>query len=385
MGVRNVLRVIALPALNGDCILVEYMPSHFILIDGGYVDTYQNYLLPKLKEIAAQGGVVDLIVVTHIDGDHISGIIKLLEEDELPIGVKNIWYNGFRHVQSIAKVSEAPESFVHKNICKECDIECKPISARQGCTLSALIAQKDLAWNEPTNGDVIKAPMSIPLGDATIHILSPCEDDIDNLCDFWRKRLIKDGLLKKEHSEEYWDDAFEFCMSKDKPGFRFHEKKVSKSYDLEKIKETPYEADDSVTNGSSIAFVLETGGKRILFLGDAHAETIEQSLIGLYGEEKTPIDFDVVKLSHHGSFNNNSPKLLSLIACDKWLISTNGDKYNHPDISTLAHIITQNTGCKLFFNYMLPIGEELCMVEYHEKHSFEIVAPEDGDGVTVTI
>ena len=349
------------------------------------MDTYQNYLLPKLKDIAAQGGVVDLIVVTHIDGDHISGIIKLLEEDKLPIEVKNIWYNGYRHVQSIVKVSKDPETFVHKNICKESNTECKPISAKQGCTLSALIAQKGLAWNEPTNGGVIKAPMTIPFGDATIHILSPSEDDIDNLGDFWRKRLIKDGLLKKEHSEEYWDDAFEFCLSKDKPGFHFHEQKVSKSYDLEKMKETPYEADDSVTNGSSVVFVLETGEKRMLFLGDAHAETVMKLLIALYGEKNTPIEFDAVKLSHHGSYNNNSPKLLSMIACDRWLISTNGDKYNHPDMPTLAHIITRNAGCQLFFNYKLPVGDELCKAAYHEKHDFKIVSPEDGGGIVLTI
>lgn len=40
------MRIIILPALNGDCILVEIQPSHYILIDGGYVDTYENYLLP---------------------------------------------------------------------------------------------------------------------------------------------------------------------------------------------------------------------------------------------------------------------------------------------------------------------------------------------------
>ena len=44
------MRIIVLPALNGDCILVEYQPSHYILIDGGYVDTYLNYLLPALRE-----------------------------------------------------------------------------------------------------------------------------------------------------------------------------------------------------------------------------------------------------------------------------------------------------------------------------------------------
>lgn len=380
------MRIELLPALNGDCILIEYVPLHFIMIDGGYVDTYKNYLFPRLKEIAGQGGVVDLIVVTHIDGDHISGVIKLLEEEELPIEIKHIWYNGYRHVQSIVKVSEVPETFVHKSICKENSKEtCKPISARQGCTLSTLIFQKGLVWNEPTGGGVIKAPMTIQLSKATIHILSPNETDIENLCDFWRKRLIKDGLLRKEHSAEYWDDAFEFCLSKDKPGFRFHEKKVSKSYDLRKIEEEPYEPDDSVTNGSSIAFVLEAEGKRILFMGDAHAETVVESLNALYGTENAPFKFDAVKLSHHGSYNNNSPELLRKITCCNWVISTNGDKYNHPDLPTLVHVLIHNNRCKLFFNYKLSVIEELGKLESDEKQEFEIIAPEVGEGISLTI
>ena len=67
------MRINVFPALNGDCILVEYVASHYILIDGGYVNTYNNYLLPKLVEIANNGGTVDVVVVTHIDEDHISG------------------------------------------------------------------------------------------------------------------------------------------------------------------------------------------------------------------------------------------------------------------------------------------------------------------------
>lgn len=379
------MRIELLPAMNGDCILAEYISQHFILIDGGYVDTYQKFLLPRLKEIAAEGGVVDLIVVTHIDRDHISGIIKLLEEDELPIEVHSIWYNGYRHVQPIVKVSGRQETFVHKSICKGNKIDCKPISAKQGCTLSALIAQKGLAWNEPAGGGALKAPMTIQLEAATIHILAPNESDIENLGEFWRKRLIKDGLLNKEHSKEFWDDAFEYCLSKDKPGFRFHEKKISKNYDLDKIMEVPYEPDNSASNGSSIAFVVETKGKRALFLGDIHAETIERSLVALYGEENAPFKFDTVKLSHHGSYNNNSPKLLSMISCNQWLISTSGDKYNHPDLPTLAYIITHNNGCKLFFNYMLSVCYELEKVEYHEKYDFEIISPEKGEGISIAI
>ena len=73
------------------------------------------------------------------------------------------------------------------------------------------------------------------------------------------------------------------------------------------------------------------------------------SLRALYGEEKVSYIFDAVKLSHHGSYNNNSPELIKLIVSDKWLVSTNGDKYNHPDMPTLAHIITKGKGMKIYF------------------------------------
>lgn len=379
------MRIEVLPALNGDCILVEYSPAHFILIDGGYVDTYQKYLFPRFKEIAARGGRLDLLVVTHIDSDHISGVVKLLEEEKLPIPIDSIWYNGYRHVQSNVKVTTDTEMFVHKCICKEAlKEENKPISAKQGCTLSALIMQKGLTWNKPVNGGVMKAPLSIPVGDAIIHILSPNDSDIDDLNAFWKKRLIKDGLLSKVHSNEYWDDAFEFSLSKEKPGFHFHEKKVSKSYDLLKITGERYMPDTSSTNGSSISFVLEVEGKKVLFMGDSHSETIEESLEMLYGKENKPYRFDTVKLSHHGSYNNNSPKLFSMIACDKWLISTNGDIYNHPDMPTLAHIIIHNKGT-LYFNYRLPICDELCKDEYHENYDFEVAFPESGEGISINV
>ncbi len=274
------------PSLNGDCILVEYVASRYILIDGGYVDTYKAFLLPKLVEIADNGGVIDVLVVTHIDRDHISGIIRMLEEDKLPISIKEIWYNGYKHVQSSVHVSEEDEIFVHKDICKETrSVNSIPISAKQGCTLSTLINRKGLLWNRPANGNTMKGLSSYLLGDATIHILSPNSNDISNVEAFWKKKLIKAGLLSKAHSNEYWDDAFEFSLSQEKPGFHFHEKKVSKSYDLLKIKEETYIPDSSDTNGSSIAFILETEGKRVLFLGDAHAETIVESLTTLYGEK----------------------------------------------------------------------------------------------------
>ena len=173
------------PSLNGDCILVEYVASRYILIDGGYVDTYKAFLLPKLVEIADNGGVIDVLAVTHIDRDHISGIIRMLEEDKLPISIKEIWYNGYKHVQSSVHVSEEDEIFVHKDICKETrSVNSIPISAKQGCTLSTLINRKGLLWNRPANGNTMKGLSSYLLGDATIHILSPNSNDISKFIFF---------------------------------------------------------------------------------------------------------------------------------------------------------------------------------------------------------
>ena len=201
------MRIIILPAFNGDCILVEIQPSHYILIDGGYVDTYEKYLLPTLEEIAARGGELDIVVVTHIDCDHISGIIRMMED--MPIRIKEIWYNGYRHIQSVAVTAAEKETFVHRNISKESQAEkAKTISAKQGCTLSALIARNGIPWNTSAKGYTIMAPMTSPLGDAIIHVLSPNNKNIEALESFWKKRLIKDGLLKKAHSEEFWDDAY---------------------------------------------------------------------------------------------------------------------------------------------------------------------------------
>lgn len=192
---------------------MEIQPSHYILIDGGYVDTYENYLLPTLEEIAARGGELDIVVVTHIDCDHISGIIRMMED--MPIRIKEIWYNGYRHIQSVAVTAAEKETFIHRNICKEYRAEkAKPISAKQGCTLSALIARNGIPWNTSAKGYTIMAPMTSPLGDAIIHVLSPNNKNIEVLESFWKKRLIKDGLLKKAHSEEFWMMLMSLVLAK---------------------------------------------------------------------------------------------------------------------------------------------------------------------------
>ena len=69
----NGVTIQMLPAASGDCIYLEFPDSDFrMLIDGGYAKTYQKYLKKFLLKLAAEGKRLNLIVVTHIDDDHMS-------------------------------------------------------------------------------------------------------------------------------------------------------------------------------------------------------------------------------------------------------------------------------------------------------------------------
>ena len=52
--------------------------STTILIDGGPYQTFKNHLKPTLQKLPINGKI-DLVVLSHIDNDHIIGLLDLLE------------------------------------------------------------------------------------------------------------------------------------------------------------------------------------------------------------------------------------------------------------------------------------------------------------------
>ena len=63
-----------------------------ILIDGGRPGTY-----PRLRQLLDQldDKELELMVVTHVDQDHILGVLAMLEDDTLPVTFKDVWFNGY--------------------------------------------------------------------------------------------------------------------------------------------------------------------------------------------------------------------------------------------------------------------------------------------------
>lgn len=107
----------ALRARHGDCLILHYGPEddpQRILIDGGPAKVYEPSLRPRLEELrreALERGQKQLrfrmLLVSHIDDDHINGVLELLGELEaldkklnierptLPYFFDTLWHNSF--------------------------------------------------------------------------------------------------------------------------------------------------------------------------------------------------------------------------------------------------------------------------------------------------
>lgn len=380
---NNSLRVY--PANDGDSFLLNFKDIIFI-IDGGYINTYKNFVKKDLQKLHSNNIRVNYLIVTHIDQDHISGINRLIEENNISkiIEIDNVWHNSLKHLElkrdnnTGKETNPVIENIITQSYLKEQVVGENNISAIQGSTLSRLINEGNYKWNEAFNRMAISTNNNQVIEiakDIKLILLSPNNDKIDKLCNFWQKELLKFGFLDEVSNDKIFDDAFEIMISKQKCKKRQKVTDISKTTDpVNDLLSVSFNEDDSASNGSSIAFVIEGNNKRILFLGDSHPSLVCQSLKTYYKSDEFPIYFDLIKISHHGSFANNSPELLSLIQTDKMIFSTNGKKHGHPDKETIAHIISGgNKNLKLYFNYSSEPSSLFSNLELQEKYKYKII------------
>lgn len=400
--INNAIKIKVFPALNGDCILFESSEKIF-LIDGGYINTFNEYLLGELKRKSEEGKTISHLIVTHIDSDHISGIVKLLEKNANAgiISIENIWHNSYRHIKELKELEDKSSlkdfkgktdltSLGKKSYLKEVIRGKQEISAEQGSALGALILKGKYNWNLEFYEKAVSIDNSnfIQIDDDTsIRILSPDSQKLSKLKRFWSRELYKNGFKITEDDSNY-DDAFEFLIAQEKEKKVFIEKDISKGViNIEELSQVEFEEDTSISNGSSISFVFEKNDKKLLFLADSHPSIILESLKKHYSEYDFPIEFDIIKLSHHGSVTNTSKELLKAIDSKNFIISSNGSKFGHPNIETIARIINRKTDFirNLHFNYPPEFIEEIDKKSLKDKYSFEICLPKKKSPIEIDI
>src|SRR5262245_26863080 len=66
---------------KGDCILLESQDGKRILCDGGMARSMEPHVAPVLAKLRKAKKKIDFAYVSHIDQDHISGTLKLLQDE----------------------------------------------------------------------------------------------------------------------------------------------------------------------------------------------------------------------------------------------------------------------------------------------------------------
>ena len=318
-----------LPAAHGDAIWIEYGAAsrpYRIVIDGGPAPTYEAGLRRRILDLPESKRKFELMVVTHIDADHIDGSLILLQElDALKVGIDQLWFNGWTQLPDADK---APGTYA-------------PL---QGEFLGGLIEVKKLhdAWNKFFDHRAVAVPDDGPLpfvdlaGGARLTLLGPTMADLRRLRARWTAAIrdfspgdTKEALSRLAARREYRPPALPATFGPPE-----------------------YGDDRSPANGSTIACVLDYKGVSVLLAGDAHARSLADSLKRLADERSVArLRFDAVKLPHHGSMSNISENWLQWVDCQRWLISTNGAVFNHPDLQTAELLAKRYTLPALLCNY----------------------------------
>lgn len=318
-----------LEAYNGDCILISFSDNDDIvkniLIDGGTGQTYANRqrrfgnLKREVLNLIDNRQSIDLLIITHIDDDHIGGVLKLFEDKNLDKSlIKRVWFNSGKN---IAKYFKAGGEF------KERDIELKiynksDTSVKQGVKLDKFLT--DLGcWDNR----IIKRGLIENFSNSRITVLSPDDNGLKNLHQKWERESPDLETSSKETD------------------YHISMKELIEGEDI-------FVEDKSIPNGSSIAILFEIEEKRILFLGDAYPNVVAESLRTIMNcSINKKLEIDLFKISHHASKGNTNSELLELIKCDNYVTSTNSLRHGLPDKITYARIIKANPYSKFLFNY----------------------------------
>ena len=357
-----VFRIHVLPAQRGDALWVEYGTEarlRHVLVDGGITATGRTHLRERIEAVGTPLHI-ELLVVTHIDLDHILGVLDLLQD--LPEGVTfgEIWFNGWDQIKTMEHFGLA-EGLALARILKEryADIWNKAAGGRA----IALDAQ----------GQVVRVP---PLaGGMAVTVLGPAHAQLASLRDTWETVVEEFGAQEEAEAQ-----GVEPLADNGPPGLE-----AFGAIDVQELAESSFSEDRTVPNGSSIALMLEFGGKKALLLGDAYPSVVTGSLRPLASEGRLGVD--VVKVSPHGSRSTTSRDFALALRAPTWIFSSNGaNNTKHPHPEAVARVLHDGAGVRsLVFNYRTRFNEMWNDDTLKEEHGYDTVYGDGRQPVTVTL
>jgi beta-lactamase superfamily II metal-dependent hydrolase len=321
--VTNIFRIDLLPAREGDCLWIEYgdcVHPNRILVDGGRNLAWET-LRERISALPAQQRQFELMILSHVDADHLEGLLALVQAKNPLISFKDVWFNGQRHLEHSEELG--------------------PV---QGEAFTDALQRNGWPWNDAFGGKSVvvpddgKLPVRILAGGMRLTLLSPTWNKLEQLRCVWDEELKKAGLRGKKEPDV--DDS---------PGVE--SLGPLSMQDIEDAAGATFEPDRSAANASSIAVLTEFEGRKLVLTGDAHVDVLAGSLAKLNSKDQ-PLVLDAFKLSHHGSRGTHSVEVMRGIRAKRFLVSTDGSRHRHPHVEALARTVKYGgIDTELVFNY----------------------------------
>lgn len=287
---------------------------------------------------------LDLVVISHIDHDHIGAASDLFADKTLNLVFEDVWFN-------------APKMPADRGVA-------------EGNALAALLgaAAGKLPWNRAwagrhavTGADAGFLQVAGKRGKPTITLLSPSPTALGAQFKVWDQAVAEVGKAEADaippSAREVWRPNLEALASRVTP------------------------TDRAAANGSSIALLLEHKGVSILLGADAHPTVLAPALRSLAASRllPAPLEVDVFKLCHHGSRANTTLDLLSAVKAKHYVVSTNGAIFGHPDDEAIARVILHGgQEPRLWFNYRTAKTSKWSTPELQQASAYETTLPQPG-------
>jgi len=347
-------------AHKGDCLLLHFGSAGtpgLVMIDGGPKAVYVPHLRPRLIEIREareledhQPLPVDLLMVSHVDDDHIQGLLDLTKELREAVGVpfvrvQRLWHNSFDAiigndpVELTAGVANrfGPAALAG-NLPADATLEVgddeDPEVAESTLKVLASIVQ---GFQLRRDAEVLGIPLNPQTGGKLI-LASATTFALQTALTFTVAGPMQPELIQLQKKHDEWLQA------------------------LQDEGKTPEDAlsafvDRSVPNLSSLVLLAESGGKTMLLTGDARGDKILKGLesIGAVAAGGT-LHVDILKVPHHGSSNNVAPKFFQRITADHYVFSGDGE-HGNPERETLAMLFGARGAAPFHLHLTYPIDE----------------------------
>jgi beta-lactamase superfamily II metal-dependent hydrolase len=347
------MKIRAFHANDGDCILIRGDDDTVILADGGRSTAFTENIASRLTRGRLRTDI-DLVYVSHIDNDHLSGILDLVktkiawevhdfrgrrsERPALPrpAAIQQIWHNGF------AELVDDRDGTIERAL----DLATRILSLNEPAfelfelyenLTTGVKDTLELNYRLRFSGmeDVLNRPSTRPdkllvlssanerhqVGEFEVSILGPTAAELEALRVFWNDWLERNNLDVPRLREAAEEESSRLGTSEERALLSL----------LLRQAETLGEGSEGVTepNVASLTLLVDDGRHKILLTGDARSEELLSGLRqqGFITDDRG-LHVDVLKVQHHGAAGNVTEEFCKLVTADHYIFCANGSHSN---------------------------------------------------------